>query len=348
MDIYKLNANFEPTDVIENYKSWIWSERFRPDSSFVLTCEPGSSLIAALPLETLIGCSETDRVMYVETIEKTPDLVTISGRSLESWWERRASDTPYGSLGDSDELWEDDNPGYIVLQTLFQFQYDSSDPNSLPITVWTNNVTHDVIDAEYMPAGKVSDWLNTFCEAYDMGHSLVPNSVGTPYLKFRVYTGTDRTSDSSNALVAFGSSLDNLQNTKKLNSTANWYNIAYVCGDKGTLYVPASGTSLSVTGAARRVLAVDASDIKTAPGTSLNKKLKSRGLAALADQKKTSAFDGESPADTRYKYRTDYFLGDLVELWDDDGTKSTSRVTEYVWASDDTGERAFPTLENVT
>ena len=347
MDIYKLNSNFERIDVIENYTSFAWTERWIAAGECQLIVDPNSSWATDLVEEDLLGIPGSDKVMYIETVNEKDDSVTFLGCSLENWWKRRVSDTPYGPLGESDELWEGWNPGEIVVQTLGPFEYDASDPETLPITSMVNDVTAAVIDAEYMPAGEVYDWLQTFCSAYNMGCSMVPASPGTPYLTFRVFTGTDRTSAGPNPLVAFSKSLSNLVNTERVRSNANWKNIAYVSGQKDTLLVAAEGTSLSVTGADRRVLAVDATDITTGAGGTLNKKLKARGLTSLVDYKKSNVFNGETPAGIEQKYRTDYFLGDIVELWDSKGVKSRARVTEHIWTSDESGERAYPTLERV-
>lgn len=78
--------------------------------------------------------------------------------------------------------------------------------------------------------------------------------------------------------------------------------------------------------------------------TYMNSKLQQRGKEELAKNRSLSAFDGELPPTSPYKYNTQYNLGDLVEMRNADGVTNQMRVTEQIFVSDNEGERSYPTL----
>ncbi len=96
MELITLGVNFQPVNLVENYKSVIWTERYASAGDFQITSNNVNELINQLPLESYIGLRESTVPMIVEAhkIEKRAreaPLVTIVGRSLETVLERRAS-----------------------------------------------------------------------------------------------------------------------------------------------------------------------------------------------------------------------------------------------------------------
>lgn len=72
--------------------------------------------------------------------------------------------------------------------------------------------------------------------------------------------------------------------------------------------------------------------------------LTQRGIEELAKNRSISAFDGEITQLSPYKYNRDYSMGDLVEMRNSTGLTNQMLVTEQIFAADETGERAYPTL----
>jgi hypothetical protein len=81
--------------------------------------------------------------------------------------------------------------------------------------------------------------------------------------------------------------------------------------------------------------------------TGLIAALEQEGQLALSAQRTVYSFDGELPPSVSFRYGTDYKLGDLVEERTEDGFKNQMMVTEQIFTSDDTGDRAYPTLSLV-
>lgn len=96
MELYTLDSNFQPKDLIENYESLIWSERYSALGDFEIKSSNISELVNALPRESCVCLRDSSVPMIIETHKLTKPLrekpsITIFGRSLESVLERRGS-----------------------------------------------------------------------------------------------------------------------------------------------------------------------------------------------------------------------------------------------------------------
>jgi hypothetical protein len=104
----------------------------------------------------------------------------------------------------------------------------------------------------------------------------------------------------------------------------------------------------------RRVMFIDATDIKFNPNRSstfdvgtkrrVEAMLNRRASKLVRMKKKTDILEATLSADTRFQYRTDYNIGDLVYVVGNYDTYDVMRVVEYVETEDDEGDRGFPTL----
>jgi hypothetical protein len=90
---------------------------------------------------------------------------------------------------------------------------------------------------------------------------------------------------------------------------------------------------------------VDARDLAY-EDESYTTQLQERGKEKLTDTSDISTFEGEVDA-TMYKYRTDYNLGDIVQLSDDYGHDEAVRVVEVVTSDGEDGYLVYPTFETI-
>lgn len=97
-------------------------------------------------------------------------------------------------------------------------------------------------------------------------------------------------------------------------------------------------------GLKRRILLIDATDIDTVAGATLQAQLDQRALQQLAQHNEYKLFDGVvNPAGVlRYNYH--YHLGDFVTFRAEDGSTQNMLVTEYIYSIDGAGFNAYPTL----
>lgn len=113
MELWTLDGNFQPTKMVENYSSLIWTERYSSAGDFTLQTSEVASMMSLLPLETCLTLRESTVPMIVEThkIEKPKNeapVLTITGRSFETVLERRS--TQYTALQQSYTTLPSDQP----------------------------------------------------------------------------------------------------------------------------------------------------------------------------------------------------------------------------------------------
>jgi hypothetical protein len=106
MDLLKLNSSgsglnpYGVVDLIENWESLIWTERYADAGDFELKTRYVKETLDLLPEMTLISLLDTTETMMVEThsIEKNEDGIpelTIKGRSIDAFAEERWIEAPY-------------------------------------------------------------------------------------------------------------------------------------------------------------------------------------------------------------------------------------------------------------
>jgi hypothetical protein len=96
MELITLGTNFQPANLVENYKSLVWTERYASEGDFQIESNDIEYLINALPLESYVSLRESTVPMVVEAhkiVKKSGEApaITIVGRSFETVLERRAS-----------------------------------------------------------------------------------------------------------------------------------------------------------------------------------------------------------------------------------------------------------------
>lgn len=101
MELMTLGEDFQPVDLVENYSSLIWTERYDKSGDFQIQSSDVNYLINTLRLDvegapSYVGLRESlvPMVVEVDKIEKKKGVgpvLTVTGRSFETVLERRAS-----------------------------------------------------------------------------------------------------------------------------------------------------------------------------------------------------------------------------------------------------------------
>lgn len=161
--------------------------------------------------------------------------------------------------------------------------------------------------------------------------------------------------------VIFSEEYNNLISSSYVESSREFKNVALVAGeDSGSnrktreVYYD---DSLASAGLERRELYVDARDIQseyydTNTGQQIiltdaeyANALSERGKQKLADLSQESSFEAEVDTSALWKIKTDYDLGDIVQIDTSYGVRNPARVTEIVY-SEESGERGvYPGFE---
>lgn len=356
MDLYILDALLRRTTLIDRFISCIWTERFDEYGDFELIVESTASNRALLIEDILLACSKSNYVMKIKTVEDATDeegrpTLKLTGNSLEELLEERVA---FGVLDDmtTAPTWDlTDTPGDVARQIFHDICVtgilDSADV--IPMVTEGSFLPSDTIPEPIdtitvnLAPTTVGQAIKDIVKAYSLGFRLVRQD-DPPQLWFDVYSGSDRTSSQTTlGAIIFTPELDNLQDTTELNTNDGFKNVAYVFGPAGFEMVFAASADPLVAGYERRVLVVIADDI-TSSNPDVPSAMIRRGEEELAKHQAIQAFDGTIDQNSKYVYGVDYFLGDLVEMRNKDSATNLMRVTEQIFAQDEAGERAYPTL----
>lgn len=365
MDIYTLNSGFLADDVVDDYETVIWTERYSEAGDLVLNVPNTRTNRLKLREGTFISTPGTDEVMRILTARTEDGLLKCTGNSLTLFLRERMV---RNQLLNNRLFWPlTGSPGEIMRWVVYQMCIQRVDAMSGSTVIYpgshdniSNFVVDDVlsgpdvsVDIEYTD---VYDQIQKVAATYDLGFRVyLKEATPAGYtLAFRVLQGADRTStQTENDIVIFSPDTDTLMEPTEVRSIADHKNVAYAFAPNVKSATPYIGIAYSAGGQAardfdRRVLLVNADEISdedmAVAGFNLQATLNQKARDALANHIYINLVDGKVVPQSMYKPGVDYFLGDVVELSTAVGNSSKARVIEYIRTDDDSGYKEYPTL----
>ena len=349
MFAYVLNTAFEVIGLVDQYESFIWTDRYRECGDFELTCFPDPQIIADCKIDYYLLNPESSHMMIIEGLEVDTDSeegnrYIITGRSLESILDRRVVwklTSISGSLqnGVKQLLTDAFIAPEIEARKVANFVFkESTDP---AIT----ELTHEA----QFTGDNIYSAIKDMCSEHDIGFKITLDAENN--FVFELYKGTDRSYDQTeNTYVVFSPKFDNIINSQYAETIKEYRNVALV-GGEGEAEERKYATAGEADGLTRRELFSDARGIssKTEDNATLSDEeytslLIQRGNKDLADYPWAKAFEGEVDATNGFVYGTDFFLGDTVQVANEYGMEGPSIVVEIVWSQDDSGYTCYPTF----
>lgn len=96
MELLTLDTNYQPLNLVENFESLIWTERYTQAGDFELKSSNINEIVGLMPLESCVTLRNSTVPMVVESYKlENPKnerpTITVSGRSFETVLERRGS-----------------------------------------------------------------------------------------------------------------------------------------------------------------------------------------------------------------------------------------------------------------
>jgi Siphovirus ReqiPepy6 Gp37-like protein len=375
MEPYTLDRDFIKQDVIDGFKSIIWTERYYGDSEVELVVPVTSEMIQKLSVGMFLGLEESDRIMSLETLSIEDNLMKFSGISLLPWLDNRFVRT---SPKHEDKYWyiEGGTAGWTLWQIVYNMCCAGSPYLNGSIPTGIDHPEQLVVPGlglnDYdnsgpnikvgVPFGPVYKALREIATTYELGMQItLDNVTDTSYfLGFRSYKGANRTSaQTDNPVVRFSPQLDSFTDIKELQSIAALKTLVYAFAPgnsdelKPLITVPgkSSLTGAQYTGFDLRALQIFADDVTTdqvgGSAANLVSILNSRALDELTNNHFVKSVDGEIVPDVQFKYGVDYNLGDIIEVEGNTGVVQTARITEYIRSHDSAGEKAYPTVSMI-
>lgn len=351
MDIHELalyvyNSSYQMIGVVEKYISLIWSDRYDEAGDFELEVVYEPSLKDLLQKDRFVSIDYSDRTAIIEKIEISKDddgnaKLVASGRSVEVILDRRIvlTKTEFKAEDDvslqngiksllNENLIAPSNPNRKINNFVF------SDSSASQITSLKIEDTYDK-DSLY-------DVVTGQCSDKHIGFKVLMDLSGR--YTFSLYKGKNRSND-----VLFSPYYDNLNNSQYFSSIEDYKNVMFISKDDDNYLTAFTGGSTEPTGLSRREIHENASGLKeNKEGDLTDDELKTKAVKMLKSEHKIkTGFEGDIIPDVLYSYRTDYNVGDKVQLEDEYGNREAVYISEVVITFDENGLSIIPTFKEI-
>ena len=274
MELYTLNKSFVQQDIIEEFDSLIWTERFYGDSECEVVVPLQKDLVNKLAAGTFLSVDQSKEPMIIETFSIEEGKIKVTGISVCSWLNNRFVRT---SDDHRQRIWKiiDQKAGEVLWTIVRQMCTAQSDYLNGPrdmglgstareqeliipgLKLSSYDKTGKNLSATAVEYGPVYDALRKIAEQYKVGMQIFLNTDDFT-LRFRSYKGTNRTSNQTdNKIVRFSPIMDSLAKVNELRSIADFKTLVYsFASDLEPIDMdPATGTGH-----------VDLHDLQTTPG----------------------------------------------------------------------------------
>jgi Siphovirus ReqiPepy6 Gp37-like protein len=371
MDIFILDVLLRPIDVVDEYISFLWTERWNSMGDFQITTLATPNNKRRFVPQTKLSITQSKRVMIIESVEEKDDIengnvLTVKGRCLNSMLEKRVA-----AIHDSGLIatsWDTVGPTPKELLELYFFQIcytgEISSGDIIPFvqaqgttSLYPAENIADPWPSDFQWSTKPEDLykaLQDICSAYDVGFRFYKSPTDSK-LYFESMMGSDRTTQQSlYPPVIFSYDMVNLIDTTNLVDTTKYYNavlVVYFYKDTSdvdttiSVWVESDDLTLSERGFDQKTKFLSVTQIPE--GTALvdvPAYLTQLGQEELGRSQSVNVYDGEISKTASYVYEVDYNLGDLVEVRGNDGGTAYMRVVEQIFSSDGSGDSVFPSL----
>lgn len=352
MDLYIKDTNFKDIFILDTYNSLIWTERYNECGDFEIYTRMNSDILNYIKQDYYVSRNDSECIMIVEKILIQSDIedgdkLTISGRSLESILDRRiiwGQKALTGKLQDSIKtiLTENIISPSNIKRKINNFIFEETDDEE---------ITSLNIEAQYL-GDNIYDVVSSICKERSIGFKITLNSDNQ--FVFKMYSGKDRSYEQTeNPYVIFSQSFDNLLSSNYLESKSSLKNVTLVggSGEGASKKFTEVGT---ISGIERREIYTDASSISSEKedGSQYTEaeyiaQLYQKGNEELSKNKITVSFEGEAETKIMFKYGSDFFNGDVVQIIDSYGHDARARVYEIVTSEDESGFAVYPTFSMI-
>lgn len=349
-----MTPTFEVVSVIDEFRSFIWTERYSSEGDFELYVPANYTSISELQQGYYVWIKESNAMMIIEEVKITTDFeegdyLTVSGRSLESILRRRIiwdQTTISGNLQNgvkkllNDAIISPSNTARKI--PLFTFKASTD-----------TKITSLTIEKEFT-GDELYEAIKVICDTKGIGFRVT--FTEEEKFQFELYNGTDRSYNQfANPYVIFSPSFENLINSGYDSDIRDMKTVTLVAGEgegaeRKKLTVQADEAN-PATGLNRYELFTDARDLSSEEDgqpltdAQYNAKLKERGLEKLSEYAVTTTFEGQAETQNTFVYGKDFFIGDIVQIENEFGLAATVRISELIRSYDDSGYSVYPTFE---
>lgn len=354
MESYILNKSFEKVGYVENYSSYIWTDRYSECGDFELTTTPTNPFLQEMQLGYYLTNSESESLMIIESIEikqtKDDSYAKISGRSLESILYRRYI------------YWDYNNPSNLNALVISHIK-DALSPGVG--TDRDRDVSNFYLNERFPPGtptlsalfysfkGKsLYEAVKKAVDDMDIGFRIRLSSNNL--LVFDFVRGDIRTRESSLPAVIYSAEFQNMTSMNYLTTMKDYKNYTKV--DMAPNDFISKQYACAVLNNGRTPSGLDRFE-----GYSDGSKIKQQGYEDSWNEREAysqgdrelallnikTLFEAEADTLKEPIYGVDYFLGDTVTLESGTGAVINARVTEFISSYSNNGITRYPTFAPV-
>lgn len=352
MNLTILNTSLDAVAIVDVYESLIWTERYDKCGDFELRLPVSAEALTYFKQDCYVMSPDSEHLMIIEKILINADVengnyLTVSGRSIESildrrivWGRQTIDDTLQNgikALLDAALINPSDSNRRI---NNFAFKY-SDDPV----------ITELAIKAQFT-GDNLYDVVCEVCAERNLGFKVTMSD--DKKFVFELYAGKDRSYDqTTNPYVIFSPQFENILNSNYVESKSALKNITLIGGEGEGAERKFAVAGTVCSGIDRRELFTDARDISSRTGEDeeniseeeYSKLLMQRGSEKLAEATDVVSFEGEVDAVTMFVYGKDFYKGDIVQIANEYGHETPSRVIEVVISENEEGRTVYPTFK---
>ena len=322
------NPALELQGIIDEFSSLVWLRRYQEPGEFELrtpyAAESKRLLIPENVVQRYDG-EETVDAAVIENIQMNSDEIVIKGRFLESYLDRRLIKATTYYTGNAEDSIRSIISNMVAIP-LLELGVDRGLTETL------------VFQATYKGVLQI---ISKACKATGLGFRIRPD-FSARKLYFEVYKGADRTSGSA-AKVIFSEKYDNLLKEQYAYDSTAYKTKAFasqLINDVRTAYSVGGGTGLGL----REVHVSTNADTNGKTAAEIEASMKNQGQRALDSKIIRESFTFSTDAESPFRYRGDYDVGDLVHVkhiaWNID---LQLRIAEIEEAHESDGREIFLT-----
>ena len=321
MEVRIYNASMQFQGLIENQTSVLWNRKYFEPGDFELYCPVTVNNHNLLKRGNLVWIRGAAEAGVIESLvmeqNDTKNQIQAKGRFLSSYMSRRLI-----------------RPTYNIQNGLVEtaMRQILSNAVSIPL-VRLGDVQGFTERVSFQATYKnLQDYETKLAKYSNIGYRFRPDFTNKT-ITFELYKGLDKTfNQTARPRVVFSESYNNILSSRYTLNDQLLKTVCYVGGQgEGSARTYAVAGDDSLTGLDRREVYINASDISPEDLTSAQyiEALKQRGNNELKQDVLAEAVECVTDANSNFKYRRDYDLGDIVavrkESWD---IATNLRITE--------------------
>ena len=124
MHVYTMDEEFRRIDLIDQYESFIWTERYSAVGEFELVVNSDQDMRRAFYNNTYVSIDESQRLMRIDMVEDSVDdegrrMLLVKGKSLEQRLQERLATPPSTTL-QHPYVWRFSRSPSVGIRTLYE------------------------------------------------------------------------------------------------------------------------------------------------------------------------------------------------------------------------------------